>query len=217
MGMKGSLHPNATITEDIVLAIRSSDESTAELAVRYGLKRDNVSSILSGRSWSHVGGRLQKRQINACGESFPDTELAYMAGLVDGEGTISVSNSRSKVKGRLYENSDTVLQVYNCHLGALGWIRERFGGYIYKVPRASAAWKDSYAWKTSHSNACRVLKLILPFLIIKKQQANLLVEFAATRKHYGSKGVPDDILIFRGELVKELKTLNKRGSDAVAA
>lgn len=51
---KGALNGAAKITEDLVKAIRSDLRPSKQIANEYGLNRNTVWLIRSGRNWSHV-------------------------------------------------------------------------------------------------------------------------------------------------------------------
>lgn len=50
----GEKNWSAKLTEDIVRAIRSSTESSAVLAERYGISRENIWSARTRRTWKHI-------------------------------------------------------------------------------------------------------------------------------------------------------------------
>lgn len=100
------------------------------------------------------------------------TELAYLAGFFDGEGYVGISNDRPKwAKGNVYlrlrvnitQKDDTVLSM----------LKDIYKGTINKG-------KDGiYKWYVDGNSAVIFLKDILPFLIIKKKQVELALEFAS--------------------------------------
>lgn len=51
---KGASHPNAKLTEDLVLAIRSSSLSASEVSRLYGVKQDYVYQIRNRTAWRHI-------------------------------------------------------------------------------------------------------------------------------------------------------------------
>lgn len=51
---KGEASGKAVLTEEIVRAIRASDESHAVLARRFGCGANTVRGVRTGRTWSHV-------------------------------------------------------------------------------------------------------------------------------------------------------------------
>jgi len=50
----GEKHHAAKFTDDDIRAIRSSKETLAVMAARYGVSQANLSQIRLGRTWKHV-------------------------------------------------------------------------------------------------------------------------------------------------------------------
>jgi hypothetical protein len=92
-----------------------------------------------------------------------DTELAYAAGLFDGEGSISLvrqNNNRS--------HSPQVAVASNDY-EVLEWLQNRFGGSIVtKQPRKSTH-SVSYDWRLTDRRALLFLQLIRPYLVIERK------------------------------------------------
>ena len=92
-----------------------------------------------------------------------DTELAYAAGLFDGEGSISLvrqNNNRS--------HSPQVAVASN-DFEVLAWLQKRFGGSIVtKQPRKSTR-SVSYDWRLTDCRALTFLNLIRPYLVIERK------------------------------------------------
>ncbi len=142
-----------------------------------------------------------------------DTELAYLAGLIDGEGSICISFRRWKKYGEVQTRASLV--VYNTDLRMLTWIKERAGGMIYAINRkGSPDWRPSGHWRASELQAELLIEKLMPFLVIKKDQALVYLEFQKTKlsASAGRKlGVPKAMLEKRLELMKQLKHLNEKG------
>jgi len=92
-----------------------------------------------------------------------DTELAYAAGLFDGEGSISLvrqNNNRSHSRQVAVASNDYEV---------LAWFQNRFGGSIVtKQPRKSTH-SVSYDWRLTDRRALTFLQLIRPYLLIKRK------------------------------------------------
>jgi hypothetical protein len=58
---RGESHNKAVLTEEIVLAIRASDELTRDLAAKYSVAVSTINRARAGSMWSHVGGRRRKQ------------------------------------------------------------------------------------------------------------------------------------------------------------
>ena len=88
-----------------------------------------------------------------------ETEAAYIAGLVDGEGSIILN------KGRLVMSLGST-----CH-DAIGFLQDKIGGRSYFYPTGSGmGHKPFWRWHFSKKYAVReVLRRLEPYLIIKRQ------------------------------------------------
>lgn len=107
-----------------------------------------------------------------------ETQKAYVAGLVDGDGNINIAGNYE------YRKNTWVLSVciYNCDLKALEIIRDWMDmGSIYSRKRDDN-WQENHRLKFRAKSAASLLKKIYPYLIIKKKQAKIALEFAETFK-----------------------------------
>lgn len=59
---RGENNGRTPLTEQDVLAIREAPADLAALAKRYGITKDAISRIRSGRRWAHVGGRRTSKE-----------------------------------------------------------------------------------------------------------------------------------------------------------
>ena len=137
-------------------------------------------------------------------------DLAYLAGLIDGEGTICIHNNK-----RAYSVTTKVC-VANCHRGVLEWCKDRFGGSVNDVSAKGSElhnWKPQYRWTLTGPRAERVVRLCQPFLIIKKEQARLFLEYRAliADGSRGSLGLDPTVHSARDALRDLLKAENRRG------
>jgi hypothetical protein len=145
-----------------------------------------------------------------------------MAGIVDGEGSICLfaywhKNSKAS-DPRGYRRMKPLLAVTNTNKALLEWIAETFGGTVQVVKRRkeqSPKWKQCFVWTATHRRAADILELIRPYLIAKREQADLFLEFIKTAKHYGPNGVPLEIAEQRERMYKQMVQLNRRGPDAL--
>ena len=148
-----------------------------------------------------------------------ETELAYMAGIIDGEGSICIfPYYGSYYKGTKYLRYKPALCVANTSEELIAWIALRFGGKCQVVKRRSPKYKQCFHWLVSHRHAAEIIHLILPFLVIKRRQAELFIAFqrTATRGLPGAKSA--DVIKLRQDISLEMKSLNRRGPpDAVAS
>jgi hypothetical protein len=107
-------------------------------------------------------------------------EIAYVAGIIDGEGTLSITGKETlSRRGTLYWNYDLEVTVTNTSVKLMEWLVTKFGGEI--MPRSKPlkkTHKQCYRWRL-RDNAARIafLRAVQPFLVIKQRQADLLLEY----------------------------------------
>lgn len=133
-----------------------------------------------------------------------DTDLAYLAGLIDGEGTISCSQLKT-TKGFLALHKQ--LSIFNTNIAVISWITSRFGGTVHSRSR-DIKWKTEHQVKWSANEGYKLLKLVLPYIVIKRQQAEIYLALHETKS---ISGVTQEVQSYRAELVAKLQELNKRG------
>ena len=133
-------------------------------------------------------------------EMFPtQLDWARLAAYIDGEGSVMINGRHLRV---VVSNTDPRLHV---------WLRHTFGGSImaqrrYLNPRHSTAMK----WDVSCRKAAWVLENCLPFLIIKKQQAEIGLAYQSRLKGPGQRKSLAEISM-RADLKDQLTVLNQKG------
>lgn len=138
-----------------------------------------------------------------------DTQLAYLAGIIDGEGCVYIYTRKTRDN---YTDFFPRLQLITTSKDLHDWIHSIFGGMVFARKISNPKWKPRFEWYTTRNLLDKILWQILPYLVIKKRQVEILIEFRKTFEiHYGSKGVPDHIIELRKTLYSQLRVLNKRG------
>ena len=108
--------------------------------------------------------------------------LAYTAGIIDGEGCIGIYSSNAlarKRKRRLILE----VSVTNTNEWLINWIYFNFRGCIYKKRMLARHYKQVYLWSASSLQAKTLLELLLPYLRIKKPQAEIALQFQSHKSH----------------------------------
>ena len=93
---------------------------------------------------------------------------AYLAGILDGEGSISVQRQRSGKRMLVYHK--LLVRVCNTDYRLMAWLKASYGGSV-RSERRSADRKVIYHWTVSGVAATRALAGIEPHLIIKRERA----------------------------------------------
>jgi hypothetical protein len=133
-----------------------------------------------------------------------ELEFAYLAGIIDGEGTISVCMvHRPDGVNALHK----MLGVFNTNYTLIAWLKERFGGVVHSRTR-SDKWKQEHQLKWSAEEASELLAKVLPYLVIKKEQAEIFIQLHKTK---GVTKVSAEVQELREKLVNRCQELNKRG------
>jgi len=114
-------------------------------------------------------GFVKKHEANISADSIPETELAYIAGLVDAEGSITICNANSHHTSRL--------QIYNNDRTLLEFVHTRFGGRLFDVKRKKREnCIEKALFFESQSNVKNICSKIATYLKIKKEQCELVLK-----------------------------------------
>lgn len=130
-------------------------------------------------------------------------ERAYLAGIVDGEGTVTL------MKHHKNETPTPSVSVANNNLELLQWIKARCEGVIVSKKKYKTHHKNSYAWSVRQDRAIRLLDEIKQYLIIKRPQADLITKKYKSVTHRTGKYSPE-MLKKKMRLVADIRKLNQR-------
>ena len=123
-----------------------------------------------------------------------DWELAYLAGVMDGEGCIHIArlnDNRPRLVGREPTMSYRVyVQVSMVDRVGVSLFEEIFGGCVMFSRRTgrSAKYRPIWRWDISSGRAVYVIDTLLPWLRVKRPQALLALEFGRGVKQPGYRG-----------------------------
>ena len=101
-------------------------------------------------------------------------ELAYCAGVIDSDGTIGVKRSTYAMRVTKDSQQPTYSErvcVKQVEPHAVRLLNSLFGGYMSKAPASCGKGKPLFVWQVTDRKAAGCLKALLPFLRIKKAQA----------------------------------------------
>lgn len=150
-------------------------------------------------------------------------QIAYMAGIIDGEGSIYIGNfsSNPKTGSKYYQ---TNIEVTNTDKNLMDWIVNTFGGRlnIYtakQLPKNSR--RTVYRWIATGERVTHLAEILLPYLIAKKRQAEIMIKMRETYKSIsgvirGVQGIQildADLLALRQSYFEEIRSLHCRNYD----
>jgi len=139
----------------------------------------------------------------------------YLAGSIDCDGCISIVKMKNTGTGRSLRYEVRV-KMTNTHLPFLLILQNQYGGHLKTLSRGGKNqpnWKPAYdlCWGTKNSED--VLRAILPYLIIKKERAEVALKLREDLIYKGSSKsrLSEAVLEYRDSLYERLKVLNRRG------
>lgn len=140
-------------------------------------------------------------------------EWAYLAGIIDGEGCVTVNESKPNRKN-FSPRFRLVLKITNTSEHLISWVHERFAGYIYLSHAIGQHKATKNCWTVSWmgGNAEEILKGCFPYLIVKKYQAELAFKLREMVGSYSPKGKS---FSYKGKPLSE-EVINERRAVLVA-
>jgi len=127
--------------------------------------------------------------------SLTDLHNAYVAGILDGEGSISIVATN---KGTL----DLRINVANSNKELLSVLQSCYGGSVFLHRKSDSNHKPVWRWQLS-GNATRVVfDDVRPYCIVKRRRVLLGLAFLETPKEESEK---------RAKITAALRFLNRKG------
>ena len=112
------------------------------------------------------------------------TDIAYMAGIIDGEGCIGIHRAGKKPNGNPQYFLRVVIGMCNEYIPNL--FRFYFGGQVIFCQPRKENWNPQWRWAVTYEQAAQCLKILLPYLRLKRDEAILGLKFQSNKKHRGS-------------------------------
>ena len=133
-----------------------------------------------------------------------EVDLAYMAGIVDGEGCIHARQNRP--------STYLCLQIQMCSDVVLHWVSSKFGGTIYSTPSYNTNHQHKYLWRVNGKALGPLLVALQPYLKEKKLRAKAAIRLSELI--LGNRNQSPHALEWeeRARLIAEIKRYNRAGS-----
>lgn len=133
-----------------------------------------------------------------------EIEKAYVAGIIDGEGTVTLAKHKSNAL------PSPEISIANNDIKLLLWVQNKVnGGVIVNKKKRKQHHHDSYTWTIRYDKAMRLLDDIRDYLIVKKQHADLILKEYKSVTHRTGKYSPE-MLKRKIQLVADIRGLNQR-------
>lgn len=166
-----------------------SQDEDLFLRAKYPTMPNKQISVELGRTLPSIRARavrlgVMKRPKCSVEIQLSIPEAAYLAGMIDGDGSISFSADRD---ARIFTPG---LTIYNTDTLLFDWIGERldflrpylvvYRGRQLKIRKEPKCWQLRFSRR---SGLKQILDLLLPFLVLKRRRAELVLEFLRIHKH----------------------------------
>jgi hypothetical protein len=135
-------------------------------------------------------------------------QKVYMASMIDGEGSLNIE-IQSPRENRKYYYYSLRLIVINTNKDLMDWLVKTFGGK-YSERKKIEKRKVCYRWAKCSREAAEILEACIPYMIVKKHQAQLFIEFMNTMGITGWN-VSAETREHRQFLYEKMRKLNKQG------
>lgn len=133
-----------------------------------------------------------------------DTDLAWAAGLIDGEGCIHITKRPADKYRR--ENFQLTVAVCMTHKPTIERLYNIFkvGSVCHKHPRGKQ--RTPWTWTVLAQQAEAVLRLLMPYLFTKLAEGKIAFEFRRTMLGTrGRRGVPAPLMQERRKLYRKMR------------
>lgn len=144
-----------------------------------------------------------------------DTELAYAAGIIDGEGYVQIQRHKRSDYSAGYHYYMAIAVAMVDPIVPI-WLEQTFGGSLHHYERKEPNAQPYYRWSTGTKKAQWFLELILPYLKTKKAQAEVAIEFQKLKSENRGKNhkyylKPVALLEAEAILAEKCRALNTKG------
>lgn len=137
--------------------------------------------------------------------------VAYLAGLFDGEGWVSIKRNTTYYRRATFTPTAemTVRE---------GWLLERvqaqFGGTVREQRSRSDEHSTYFKWHLSGTRQLiPFLEAVIPFLLLKQAQATLALDLAVRQNGGSNRPISDDEWQWRERAYLRMRELNRKGRD----
>ena len=110
-------------------------------------------------------------------------DLAYFAGFIDGEGCISIATQGRSLRDKSFVNYRLEVRVGSTNLWVLQLLKMQFAGWIYPMRKPiKPTHKQCWVWVIYSKQAREVLEVLLPYLKLKKAEAEVGIAWQKDRR-----------------------------------
>lgn len=149
-----------------------------------------------------------------------ETTLAYLAGAIDSDGSFTVRVDKTLVNRgeNKFAQYNEMISLKQVTPEVPKLLRETFGGCLYLQAASVTKGRPLWSWHVSSLKASKAIRSLMPYLIIKRKQAALLLRLRARKDAFNARkgtgvftGLTLNEVTARETIRTELRQLNKVG------
>jgi len=163
--------------------------------------------------WQHAGELgLPSARDRAELLHLPETDKAYIAAFLDGEGTIGMRRTR-RPGGRSGLSYEPYVSAGNTNPTVIAWLHAIFGGALRQRRMGMGGNRKPvlYQWDVKSRSAVVVCEAVQPYLRMKHRQAEILCQLSQRHSPGGRTTYDPEYWAWLETIYQELKELNRRG------
>jgi hypothetical protein len=147
-----------------------------------------------------------------------DIQLAYLAGIIDGEGCFFIGLFRTKATKNLL-NYHTYIKISNTDENLMKWLKHTVNttnNQQERKTRISKKERTIFNCQITGERLDNLLPKIYPYLIVKKRQCEIMMKMRSTftpHRRLQKKEISEEIHNIRYECYLELRSINSRFRD----
>ena len=109
-----------------------------------------------------------------------EIDLAYCAGLIDGEGCIRIKRTKAyRCQGKVTQGYHAAIQIRMVDEAAIRFVAETLGGWYYAEKPHLAKGRPLYCYQATDRAAETILRALLPYLRVKRDAAENVLALRA--------------------------------------
>ena len=109
-----------------------------------------------------------------------ETDVAYIAGLFDGEGSVyykKLKQTRHNRPGKPVHNVWSIrMEIAMTEYSVLVWLTEVLGCGKLNPRKVKPGFKKQWRWRCSHRDAYKVAKILWPFAQVKQHKIEQIID-----------------------------------------
>lgn len=138
-----------------------------------------------------------------------ETKIVWAAGFLDGEGCFTAS--RCTHKGNNTEHTQVLIDAAQNVMAPIVVLHDLFGGTVRNTRNK---YGEYFVWRAHGKTAGRVCAEVLPYLLVKAEQARLIIRFVETIGQRGPGQVSVETRTLRESILVAIRAMNHRQPQA---